>query len=71
MDKPECRISANGTKSWWLNGKLHRKNGPAIIRYDGHKEWIINGELIKLFIPNKSSYCMRLITKRLKRGQIQ
>jgi len=65
-NKPKCIVAANGTKSWWLNGKLHRKDGPAIIRYDGHKEWIINGKLISLFNPNKSSYAARIITKRIK-----
>ena len=35
----------NGTKDWYLNGKLHREDGPAIERASGHKEWYINGEL--------------------------
>ena len=33
---------ANGTKSWWLNGKYHRVDGPAIERADGRKQWFLN-----------------------------
>ena len=33
------------TKEWYLNGKLHREDGPAIEELDGHKEWWISGKL--------------------------
>jgi hypothetical protein len=29
----------NGTKFWRMNKKIHRIDGPAIVWYDGHKEW--------------------------------
>jgi hypothetical protein len=32
-------------KEWWLNGKLHRTDGPAVERADGMKEWWLNGKL--------------------------
>ena len=32
-----------GTQEWYLNGYLHREDGPAIIRVDGTKKWYING----------------------------
>jgi hypothetical protein len=32
----------NGTKHWYLNGKLHRKDGPAVEYSDGSKEWHLN-----------------------------
>ena len=35
----------NGTKSWFLNGKKHREDGPAIEYANGYKSWYINGEL--------------------------
>ena len=38
----EC---ANGDKSWYLNGKLHREDGPAIERANGDKSWYLNGKL--------------------------
>ena len=33
----------NGTKSWYLNGKKHREDGPAIEYADGDKSWYLNG----------------------------
>jgi len=32
-----------GRKEWLKNGKLHRKNGPAVIWSDGDRFWIQNG----------------------------
>ena len=29
----------DGEKHWWLNGKRHREDGPAIEWADGTKEW--------------------------------
>ena len=34
----------NGTKRWFVNGKLHREDGPAVEEPDGTKEWYINGK---------------------------
>ena len=45
MNKPECRTDPNGNKSWRLNGKRHREDGPAIEWYDGEKHWYLNGKL--------------------------
>lgn len=36
-----CIITANEKQSWYLNGKLHRRDGPAII-YDT-QYWFLNG----------------------------
>ena len=33
---------ANGTKLWYLNGVLHRTDGPAIEYADGTKSWYLN-----------------------------
>lgn len=35
---------SNGTKEWYLNGKRHRKDGPAIEWSDGAKEWYLDGK---------------------------
>jgi hypothetical protein len=43
--QPKMQVLPNGTKSWWLNGKLHRTDGPAFEGADGSKEWWLNGEL--------------------------
>jgi len=36
----EC---SNGSKAWYLNGKLHREDGPAVECNDGDKSWYLNG----------------------------
>ena len=38
------KVWASGTKEWWLNGKLHREDGPAVEGADGSKEWYLNGK---------------------------
>ena len=43
--QPECVVSPNGYKRWYLNGQLHRVGGPAVERADGTKEWYLNGQL--------------------------
>jgi hypothetical protein len=35
--------SYNGDKEWYLNGKCHRVDGPAIEYIDGAKYWYLNG----------------------------
>lgn len=34
---------ANGDKKWYLDGKLHREDGPAIEWVNGYKEWWVHG----------------------------
>lgn len=50
----------NGYK-WYLNGKLHREDGPAIEFSDGTKKWFLNGQLHRINgpaieYPNGSKY---------------
>ena len=40
----EVRVYEVGVKVWYLNGKLHREDGPAIEYWDGSKYWFLNGE---------------------------
>ena len=36
---------ADGTKEWYKNGLLHRKNRlPAIRKPDGSRQWYVNGK---------------------------
>ena len=37
--KPSMTEYSNGDTAWWLNGQLHREDGPAIEYDDGTKEW--------------------------------
>jgi hypothetical protein len=38
------KVSANGGKSWYLNGKLHREDGPAVEYASGSKFWYLKGK---------------------------
>jgi hypothetical protein len=42
----ELKVEINrlGTKRWYLKGKLHREDAPAIEYADGGKAWYLNGE---------------------------
>ena len=46
LKKSECKIFPDGTKHWYINGKLHRTDGPAVEYTDGSKEWYLNGKEI-------------------------
>jgi hypothetical protein len=37
--------ATSGIKFWYWNGKLHRRNQPAIERVNGDKHWYWNGQL--------------------------
>ena len=39
------KVTENGSKFWYLNGKFHREDGPACEHTDGTKYWYINGKL--------------------------
>ena len=43
--KYEVHVCDSGDKRWYLNGKLHREDGPAIELANGDKEWWLNGKL--------------------------
>jgi hypothetical protein len=43
-NKPTMTEHSNGTKHWLLNEKLHREDGPAIVRPNGTKAWYLNGK---------------------------
>ena len=45
FQRKEIRFYSIGSKQWWLNGKLHREDGPAIEYSDGAKSWYLNGNL--------------------------
>ena len=43
VSEPEVSVDANNYKYWYLNGKLHREDGPAIEWADVNKNWYLNG----------------------------
>ena len=38
------KVYADGTKRWYLNGKRHREDGPAIEWPNGYKFWYLDGK---------------------------
>jgi len=44
-------IDADGNQRWYLNGKYHRVDGPAIIHTDGTQSWWLNGKLHRVDGP--------------------
>lgn len=46
MKEYKVLVDDEGTIRWYKNGKLHRKDGPAVEYADGRQYWYINGELI-------------------------
>ena len=60
MSGNKVRVYDKGELRWYLDGKLHREDGPAIENIDGTKEWYINGtqlteqEHTDLIPPKKS-----------------
>ena len=42
--KTTVTVDEFGIKTWCVDGKLHRENGPAVIGKDGYKAWWVNGE---------------------------
>jgi hypothetical protein len=44
-------IERNGEKEWYLNGKRHRVDGPAIEDPDGYKAWFVDGKYHRIDGP--------------------
>ena len=40
------KVYLDGDKHWYLNGKRHREDGPAIEYADGDKYWYLYGEMV-------------------------
>jgi hypothetical protein len=49
-----------GNKSWFLNDRYHREDGPAIEDSDGSKEWWVNGERLPCTTQKQFERLMRL-----------
>jgi hypothetical protein len=49
--RTEYRVDEKGNQYWYLDGKVHRVDGPAIIRADGTKFWWLNGKVHRVDGP--------------------
>ena len=45
MIEYKVAVYDNGDKFWYLNGKRHREDGPAVEWASGTRHWHLNGEL--------------------------
>jgi hypothetical protein len=45
-------IRSDGFQAWWLHGKRHRVDGPAVIYPSGRQEWWINDQDITHRVEN-------------------
>ena len=59
-NKPVTEEDSYGTKRWYLNGELHRGDGPAVEYADGTKSWYLNDEIIVSTGPDieKALFCL-------------
>ena len=53
--KPICTINEFGDKEWYLNGKLHREDGPAVEYSGGYKEWYYQDR--EIHCKDNEEYC--------------
>ena len=51
MTTPQMITTANGTRAWYINGLLHRTDGPAFEYANGDRAWWVNGQLHRLDGP--------------------
>ena len=42
----ECKTDKFGNKYWYLNGKLHREDGPAYESINGYHGWYFHGKWV-------------------------
>ena len=71
MIEYKVRAYENGDKEWYLNGKLHREDGPAVEYADGSKYWYLDGKHLteKVFLnytKPKPKPCKNDLKKCLK-----
>ena len=45
---PNPQIDKDGNKFWYVNGKPHRIDGPAVENANGNKTWYIHGKLHRI-----------------------
>lgn len=51
LDGPAIE-SFDGSKFWYVNGKLHREGGPAVEQSNGSKMWFVDGKQHRLDGPS-------------------
>jgi hypothetical protein len=55
MSQPEMIVDSDGSKNWYLNGVLHREDGPALDWNNGYKSWYFHGKRHRIGGPAEIS----------------
>ena len=42
----KVNVFSDGKQEWYLSGRAHREDGPAVIYADGAQLWYLNGEQV-------------------------
>jgi len=64
-------LGASGTKHWYLNGELHREDGPACELADGTKFWYLDGNEVTESEVMKSQQTIDIDGKKFTLAQIK
>jgi len=51
MKKSKIIVDKYEDKYWFLNGKKHKEDGPAVVTQDGSKGWYLNDKLHRIDGP--------------------
>ena len=54
---------ADGSKYWYVDGKLHRTDGPAVECTSGTKLWFLNGEIVPVRSQEEFERCGERLMK--------
>jgi hypothetical protein len=62
-----------GTREWYVNGELHREDGPAVEEFNGTKCWYINGNRHRIDGPAIEYYdgseCWYINNKKMSESE--
>ena len=58
-EKSICKVDEYGTKFWYLNGKFHRMDGPAIEYWFDCNQWWFNGKFIDCATQKEFDYYIK------------
>lgn len=57
---------STGTLFHYVNGRLHREDGPAVIRLDGSKRWFFNSRWVGCYEAYSNRYFITLDSKEIE-----
>ena len=64
MKEYQVKVHDNGDRFWYVNGKLHRENGPAIEGVNGYRAWWVNGKELTEQEFNNYTNRVQIVSKK-------